>query len=840
MPFDPDLNIVLVCGQSNEVGEEDTVAPTAPTYPNAASMKMIGADGVLKAYSDPYADNTGALFATPYLNNTGTGVSFAGQMLNDLVEHFGGTWCATCLAQGGASVKYYPAPRLDSNPVNCGFWFDTDLSNNVQISPLLYATIQRIRHARTLGVIRYIVWGQGATDGVLGTDPEEFKTISTQLMAILRREAGGDVPIIRLGIADKPAFVAADEGPSGTYENNTWDGIQTAIQEYSVPNTTIVNPDGIAIQADQLHYTTSGYVSLGARIAAAITGAEIRSLPILVSGMLAHLDATNADSYPGTGQTFANLIENPADGETQAEYDFRFGGNDSVTGLDPSFLTEGGGAGVAGDSWSYMQFDGGDRFEIKENTAFLNKIHKTTEADLEVCFYMAFYWPTGITTGARYLFGNNKTSAGALEGFYFAYDPADQRFEFRQYHAAGTQDTNIGTGITLSGETWMAPGQWHFLSFGLKKTSTTAFDYKLVLNSDAAITGSGTLQSATNDPGAKFSIGGVYGSGYWPAGSRLAAFAVTNKFPTDAEIAAVRDLWFGWPFDLSNTKLTLPITETGILLPPESFTASDNAGKLLMTHTTDLPDATRIRVSTTGTLPTGLVTGYYYTKRISATTSEIATTAGGTSIDYTDAGTGTHTLKGVAHEIDPPELVDYRSDYFRPWYGNIRAYTPDGGADTSSTTNPRTELREQTNYPWEEGVDLTLTRTFRILETVADKNLTFFQIHEDSEVGPWVKMRVKQAFGVYQIKADVAVIPGGGDVSHILKTAYTLGDEITVTLRAHYPYVTTTVDGVSAVHDMSARAGPIFFKPGGAYPADADNSGDKYVVEITGGTDLPS
>ena len=26
-----------------------------------------------------------------------------------------------------------------------------------------------------------------------------------------------------------------------------------------------------------------------------------------------------------------------------------------------------------------MQFDGGDRFEIKENTAFLNKIH--TEAD---------------------------------------------------------------------------------------------------------------------------------------------------------------------------------------------------------------------------------------------------------------------------------------------------------------------------------------------------------------------------------------------------------------------------------------------------------------------------
>lgn len=839
MPFDPDLNIVLVCGQSNEVGEEDTVAPTAPTYPNAASMKMIGADGVLKAYSDPYADNTGALFAAPYLNNSGTGVSFAGQMLNDLVEHFGGTWCAVCLAEGGASVKYYPSPRLDSNPVNCGFWFDTDLSDNVQMSPLLYATIQRIRHARTLGVIRYIVWGQGATDGILGTDPEEFKTLSTQLMAILRREAGGDVHIIRLGIADKPAFVAADEGPSGTYEGNTWDEIQAAIQEYSVPNTTIVNPDGIAIQADQMHYTTSGYVSLGARIAAAITGETVSSLPLIASGMLFHLDATDALSYPGTGQTFANLIENPADGSSKTAWDFYLGDTGSATSTDPSFLTHGGGAGTAGDNWSFFQVDGGDRFNIKANTDFIKKIHKTSETDLEFSVYMAFYWPTGITTGIRYLFGNNRTSAGSLQGFYLAYDPADQRFELRHYNAVGSSDTNIGSGIVLSGQTWMAPGQYHFLNFSLRKTSETAFDYKLSLNSDAAITGSGTWSAATNDPGAPFGICGIDGSGAWPSGARLLSFAMTNKFATDTEIAAIREHWYGWPFSVANCKLTLPITETGILLPPESFTASDNAGKLLMTHTTDLPDATRIRVSTTGTLPTGLVTGYYYTKRISATTSEIATTAGGTSIDYTDAGTGTHTLKGVAHEIDPPELVDYRSDYFRPWYGNIRAYTPDGGAGTSSTTNPRTELREQTNYTWEEGVDLTLTRTFKILETVADKNLTFFQIHEESDVGPWVKMRVKQASGVYQIKADVAVIPGGGDVSHILKTAYTLGDEITVTLRAHYPYVTTTVDGVSAVHDMSERAGPIYFKPGGAYPADADNSGDKYVVEITGGTDLP-
>ena len=99
--------------------------------------------------------------------------------------------------------------------------------------------------------------GQGATDGILGTDPEEFKTISTQLMAILRREAGGDVPIIRLGIADKPAFCGnRRRGRAG--HTKTTHGMKSrppfrSIQSRICP---IVNPDGIAIQADQPHYTT--------------------------------------------------------------------------------------------------------------------------------------------------------------------------------------------------------------------------------------------------------------------------------------------------------------------------------------------------------------------------------------------------------------------------------------------------------------------------------------------------------------------------------------------------------------------------------------------------------
>ena len=97
-----------------------------------------------------------------------------------------------------------------------------------------------------------------------------------------------------------------------------------------------------------------------------------------------------------------------------------------------------------------MQFDGGDRFEIKENTAFLNKIHKTTEADLEVCFYMAFYLADRITTGSGISSGTTRHRPMGARRIHFAYDPADQRFEFRQYHAAGTaRHEHRPTGITF-------------------------------------------------------------------------------------------------------------------------------------------------------------------------------------------------------------------------------------------------------------------------------------------------------------------------------------------------------------------------------------------------------
>lgn len=79
-----------------------------------------------------------------------------------------------------------------------------------------------------------------------------------------------------------------------------------------------------------------------------------------------------------------------------------------------------------------------------------------------------------------------------------------------------------------------------------------------------------------------------------------------------------------------------------------TFTASSSSG-LLLTYANDWPNYTKVRFTTTTTLPTGLsLATDYWLVRVSATTARVATTyanaIAGTVVSYTDGGTGTHTL----------------------------------------------------------------------------------------------------------------------------------------------------------------------------------------------------
>lgn len=99
-------------------------------------------------------------------------------------------------------------------------------------------------------------------------------------------------------------------------------------------------------------------------------------------------------------------------------------------------------------------------------------------------------------------------------------------------------------------------------------------------------------------------------------------------------------------YRLSTTNVTGTTSRT--LINSNTFTASSSSG-LLLTYTNDFKDLTKVRFTTTTTLPTGLSAGTdYWLVRVSATTARVATSLAnaiaGTVIAYTDGGTGTHTL----------------------------------------------------------------------------------------------------------------------------------------------------------------------------------------------------
>jgi len=93
------------------------------------------------------------------------------------------------------------------------------------------------------------------------------------------------------------------------------------------------------------------------------------------------------------------------------------------------------------------------------------------------------------------------------------------------------------------------------------------------------------------------------------------------------------------------------VTGTGsrTCINSNTFTASSSSG-LLLTYTNDFNTFTKVRFTTTTTLPTGLaINTDYWLVRVSTTTARVATSfenaLAGTVIAYTDAGTGTHTFR---------------------------------------------------------------------------------------------------------------------------------------------------------------------------------------------------
>lgn len=99
------------------------------------------------------------------------------------------------------------------------------------------------------------------------------------------------------------------------------------------------------------------------RMAASKKKSGLLTLDLIASSAVFDLDATVADSYPGSGTVIKNIIPVPADGESTAAYDLNFNGGISF-----------GGEGSA----AYLETDGSGWLEIAANTDWINRWHRTT------------------------------------------------------------------------------------------------------------------------------------------------------------------------------------------------------------------------------------------------------------------------------------------------------------------------------------------------------------------------------------------------------------------------------------------------------------------------------
>ena len=106
-------------------------------------------------------------------------------------------------------------------------------------------------------------------------------------------------------------------------------------------------------------------------------------------------------------------------------------------------------------------------------------------------------------------------------------------------------------------------------------------------------------------------------------------------------------------YRVTTVTTTTAQTTTNTLGQSDTFTADAGTDICTWTSTANIPSniltGTRVRLTTTTTLPAGLATATdYYVIRLSDTTFSLATSyanaVAGTAINITDAGTGTHTV----------------------------------------------------------------------------------------------------------------------------------------------------------------------------------------------------
>ena len=234
---------------------------------------------------------------------------------------------------------------------------------------------------------------------------------------------------------------------------------------------------------------------------------ESDNLDGVVDSTVFELDATDADSYSGTGTTWSNLISSPADGASQSDYGFTIG--------DVSFV------GTADDPAAYFTDDGNPLIAIAGgNTDFLSDLHKTTGGS-DFWVAIAFNKSDDTWQGNTYMM---KTMDGGVAGNGFGLRQiTNETVQIRQ-------DDAPATSIVSTPAFSPADGDHIFIVSHSHSTNKTTY----WIDSATGTEVDHTFSENTTDADEALEI---YPS--MTAEDRLYSFAMGNEYIGDTEAAAI-------------------------------------------------------------------------------------------------------------------------------------------------------------------------------------------------------------------------------------------------------------------------------------------------------------
>lgn len=243
------------------------------------------------------------------------------------------------------------------------------------------------------------------------------------------------------------------------------------------------------------------------------------SIASVAPGAIFDIDATVADSYPGSGDVIYNLVKSPADGELQSTYNWNLGAAAGSAPSDPTFV------GTAGSPSAYFLLDGTQQLILLNITNYIAKLHRSDNANPWWCVLI---YQVPATASTRHVYGNSNTATRI--GFRFTHTSTPQTQYIASNGASAVSMTAVNPSVINSP---------YLFAFTITPSTSAAF---AAGNSTTFTSRTVPAFTSTDDSTSTIGFGGastVSGSSILENGSRLYAASMGLGVLNNDNLAAI-------------------------------------------------------------------------------------------------------------------------------------------------------------------------------------------------------------------------------------------------------------------------------------------------------------